>query len=128
MNANGTYDGVSIVEGHEYMETITDMRPRDRLDRHRRPENGDKCAWISSGQGAMANLTLSTGTFAVQSTWSNTSTTATAAACCTPDNRSAVVGGGSVAAHDLLRVLLPLGMIFIVGHVLARVFGPERNR
>jgi serine protease len=34
-------------------------------------ENGDKCAWISSGQGASADISLSTGTFAVQSLWSN---------------------------------------------------------
>src|SRR5207237_10066255 len=33
--------------------------------------NGDKCAWISSGQGASQNITLTTGTFAVQSTWAN---------------------------------------------------------
>jgi hypothetical protein len=71
VNANGTYDGVSIVEGHEYMETVTDMRPRTGWTDTSGAENGDKCAWISSGQGAMANLTLSTGTFAVQSTWSN---------------------------------------------------------
>jgi serine protease len=71
VNSNGTYDGVSIVEGHEYMETITDMRPSTGWTDSGGAENGDKCAWISSGQGAMANLTLSTGRFAVQSTWSN---------------------------------------------------------
>jgi len=67
----GTYDGVSIVEGHEYMETITDMRPRTGWTDSSGQENGDKCAWISSGPGAMANITTTTGTFAVQSTWSN---------------------------------------------------------
>ncbi|MCU1586853.1 MAG: hypothetical protein JWN31_346, partial [Frankiales bacterium] len=71
VNANGTYDGVSIVEGHEYMETITDMRPRTGWSDTGGQENGDKCAWISSGQGAMDNLHLSTGTYPVQSTWSN---------------------------------------------------------
>jgi serine protease len=71
VNANGTYDGVSIVEGHEYLETITDMRPRTGWTDTGGQENADKCAWISSGQGAMDNLHLSTGTFAVQSTWSN---------------------------------------------------------
>jgi serine protease len=69
--AAGTYDGYSIVEGHEYLETITDMRPRTGWTDSGGQENADKCAWISSGQGAMGNLTLSTGTFAVQSTWSN---------------------------------------------------------
>jgi len=67
----GTYDGVSIVEGHEYMETITDMRPRSGWTDSSGEENGDKCAWITSGQGAMTNITTTTGTFAVQSTWSN---------------------------------------------------------
>ncbi len=35
-------------------------------------ENGDKCAWISPGSpGGAADITLTTGTFAVQSLWSN---------------------------------------------------------
>lgn len=69
--SSGTYDGVSIVEGHEYMETITDMRPRTGWTDSSGQENGDKCAWITSGQGAMTNIHTTTGTFAVQSTWSN---------------------------------------------------------
>ena len=69
--ANGTYDGVSIVEGHEFMETVTDMRPSTGWTDSSGQENGDKCAWISSGHGAMADIALSTGNFAVQSTWSN---------------------------------------------------------
>ena len=71
VNSNGTFDGVSIVEGHEYMETITDMRPRSGWTDSSGQENGDKCAWITSGEGAMRNITTTTGTFAVQSTWSN---------------------------------------------------------
>jgi serine protease len=67
----GTYDGVSIVEGHEFMESVTDLRPSTGWTDTSGSENGDKCAWISSGQGAMANLALPTGSFAVQSTWSN---------------------------------------------------------
>ena len=34
-------------------------------------ENGDKCAWISSGQGASANVSLNGASFPVQSLWSN---------------------------------------------------------
>ncbi len=34
-------------------------------------ENGDKCAWITSGQGAATSVTISSGTFPVQSLWSN---------------------------------------------------------
>jgi hypothetical protein len=71
VNANGTLDGVSIVEGHEYAETITDQYPAGGWTDTTGYENGDKCAWISSGQGASQNITLATGTFAVQSTWAN---------------------------------------------------------
>jgi serine protease len=67
----GMLDGVSIVEGHEYAETITDQFPAGGWTDSSGAENGDKCAWISSGQGASQNITLTTGTFAVQSTWAN---------------------------------------------------------
>ena len=71
VNANGPYDGFSIIGGHEYLEAVTDMRPLDGWVDAQGSENADKCQGITSGQGAMADLTLSTGTFAVQSTWSN---------------------------------------------------------
>jgi hypothetical protein len=69
--STGTLDGVSIVEGHEYAETVTDQFPAGGWTDIQGSENGDKCAWISSGQGASQNITLTTGTFAVQSTWGN---------------------------------------------------------
>jgi serine protease len=34
-------------------------------------ENGDKCAWISSGQGASANVSMGSSSYPVQSLWSN---------------------------------------------------------
>jgi hypothetical protein len=71
VNSPGTLDGVTIVEGHEYAETITDTWPAGGWIDSTGAENGDKCAWIRSGQGASQNITLSTGTFAVQSTWAN---------------------------------------------------------
>jgi serine protease len=67
----GTDDGFTIVNGHEYAETVTDQFPAGGWTDSSGNENGDKCAWISSGQGASQNITLSTGTFAVQSTWAN---------------------------------------------------------
>ena len=67
----GAIDGVTIVDGHEYAETITDQFPSGGWTDIQGQENADKCAWISSGQGASTNITLSTGTFPVQSTWSN---------------------------------------------------------
>ncbi|MGZ4636787.1 MAG: hypothetical protein ACXVEU_12945 [Nocardioidaceae bacterium] len=68
---SGVDDGVTIVEGHEYAETVTDQFPAGGWTDLTGNENGDKCAWISSGQGAAQNITLSTGSYAVQSTWAN---------------------------------------------------------
>jgi serine protease len=62
---------MTIVEGHELAETITDQFPNGGWLDSGGAENGDKCAWISSGQGASQNISLSSGTFAVQSLWSN---------------------------------------------------------
>ena len=72
----GTLDGFSIVNGHEYAETLTDQFPAGgwttlQAGHYNGEETGDECAWISSGTGASANVTLATGTFAMQSTWSN---------------------------------------------------------
>lgn len=69
--AAGTLDGVTIVGGHEYTETITDQFPAGGWTDSRGSEIGDKCAWISSGQGAAQNITLATGSFAIQSMWAN---------------------------------------------------------
>jgi serine protease len=62
---------VTIVGGHEYAETITDEYPPGGWNDSALNEDGDKCAWIASGQGASQNITFTTGTFAVQSTWAN---------------------------------------------------------
>ena len=68
----GTLDGVSIVEGHEYAETITDQNPPGGWTDSSGSETGDKCAWIAPGTpGGVFNLTTSTGTFAMQTTWAN---------------------------------------------------------
>jgi len=68
---NGYFDGFSIVGGHEYAETITDPYPNSGWLDSRGAENGDKCAWISSGQGAASNIAVGGHSFAVQSLWSN---------------------------------------------------------
>jgi serine protease len=70
-NGLGAKAGITIVEGHELAETVTDQFPNGGWLDGSGAENGDKCAWISSGQGASANVTLSTGTYPVQSLWSN---------------------------------------------------------
>lgn len=68
---NGYFDGFSIVGGHEYAETITDPQPNSGWLDGRGGENGDKCAWIGSGQGAASNIAAGGKVFAVQSLWSN---------------------------------------------------------
>ena len=70
-NGLGPKAGITIVSGHEMGETVTDQFPSTGWVDSGGAENGDKCAWIQSGQGASANVTLSTGTFPVQSLWSN---------------------------------------------------------
>jgi serine protease len=70
--SGGTLDGVTIVGGHEYAETITDQFPAGGYTDSAGNENGDKCAWISSGQGATQDYPFTTtDSFPVQSTWSN---------------------------------------------------------
>ena len=70
-NGLGAHAGITIVAGHEMTETMTDQFPAGGWLDSSGAENGDKCAWISSGQGAASDITLSTGRFPVQSLWSN---------------------------------------------------------
>jgi ricin-type beta-trefoil lectin protein len=72
VNSPGTLDGISIVEGHEYAETITDQNPPGGWTDSSGAENGDKCAWITPGTaGGSFDLSLTTGKFAMQTTWAN---------------------------------------------------------
>jgi hypothetical protein len=97
-NGLGAHAGITIVAGHEFAETETDPFPSTGWVDSAGSEIGDKCAWIASGQGAAANVALSTGTFPVQSLWSNAFNSgsggcvlsyAPAATGCTPgDDRS----------------------------------------
>jgi len=71
-NGLGPDAGITIVGGHEMAETVTDQFPSTGWLDSSGAENGDKCAWISSGQGAAANVTLTNGSSVpVQSLWSN---------------------------------------------------------
>ena len=67
----GTLDGFTIVEGHEYSETITDQNPAGGWTDSSGEENADKCAWLTSGAGRSQNVAFTTGTFAMQGTWGN---------------------------------------------------------
>lgn len=66
----GAYDGFTLVGGHEYTETLTDphlnawLDPRDSVSGG---EIADKCAWRHPD----GNIHLGTGSFAIQSLWSN---------------------------------------------------------
>jgi serine protease len=72
VNSSGTLDGVSIVEGHEYAETITDQNPVGGWTDSSGNETGDKCAWITpKTPGGSFDLKTSTGTYAMQTTWAN---------------------------------------------------------
>jgi serine protease len=70
-NALGPKAGITIVGGHEFAETETDIFPNGGWLDGNGAENGDKCAWVSSGQGASANVSMNRATFPVQSLWSN---------------------------------------------------------
>jgi serine protease len=71
-NGLGPNAGITIVEGHELAETMSDQFPNGGWLDGGGAENGDKCAWISSGQGATASVNFQGGgSFPVQSLWSN---------------------------------------------------------
>lgn len=67
----GLGDGISLVEGHEYAETLTDQNPNGGWLDPAGLESADKCAWLTTGNGAMGNVALATGLFPMQSIWSN---------------------------------------------------------
>jgi len=74
--AAGVDDGFSIVEGHEYAETLTDQDPiygwvNEQRQGYFGEEVGDECAWITSGQGALADVLMGNGAYAMQSLWAN---------------------------------------------------------
>ena len=70
--ASGALDGLSLVGGHEYAETLTDEYPPGGWTTAGGEEDADLCAWINPGSpGGAKDITLSTGSFAVQATWSN---------------------------------------------------------
>ena len=63
--SSGTLDGVSIVQGHELAEAITDPLLNAWYGSSG-SEIGDRCAWVN-----LQDITTSGGSFAVQPLWSN---------------------------------------------------------
>jgi hypothetical protein len=68
---NSNDEGITIVGGHEYAETLTDPEAGNGWVDSSGAETGDKCAWISSGQGASTVIAMNGAYYAVQSLWSN---------------------------------------------------------
>jgi len=66
-NGLGPDAGITIVGGHEFAETETDIFPSTGWTDGSGAENGDKCAWNS----ATANESLNGASFPVQPLWSN---------------------------------------------------------
>jgi hypothetical protein len=99
VNSNGTLDGVSIVNGHEYAETITDQNPPGGWTDSSGAENGDKCAWIAPGSsGGGFDLSLATGTFAMQTTWANDGSGGSGA--CEASHPIVTNGGNAVTVNN----------------------------
>jgi hypothetical protein len=65
VNSNGTFDGFSILGGHEYAEAITDPLGGGWYDASG-AEIGDNCAWA-----LLSNAILGGSPYAVQALWSN---------------------------------------------------------
>ncbi|MCX3058273.1 Ig domain-containing protein [Streptomyces beihaiensis] len=74
----GELDGYTMTLGHEWQEMMSDQNPAGGWTNHVRgssyngQENADECAWLQPGTfGGAANVTMGTGTFAEQASWSN---------------------------------------------------------
>jgi hypothetical protein len=66
-NGLGADAGITIVEGHEFAETITDQFPNGGWLDSGGSEIGDKCAW----NAATTNETFGSNSYPVQPLWSN---------------------------------------------------------
>jgi hypothetical protein len=64
----GTYDGVTVVGGHEYAETQTDPQPSSGWVDSSGSEIGDKCAWLKP---PASDQTMNGSSFPVQGLWSD---------------------------------------------------------
>ncbi|WP_329579136.1 putative Ig domain-containing protein [Kitasatospora sp. NBC_01250] len=94
VNSPGTLDGWTMTLGHEWHEMMSDMYPaggwtnQQSGSSYNGQENSDECAWLAPGTaGGAAMVSMSTGTFAEQASWSNDTN---ACAISHP-----IVGGGS---------------------------------
>ncbi|MGW2250703.1 putative Ig domain-containing protein [Kitasatospora sp. NPDC001660] len=77
-SGSGRLDGWTMTLGHEWHETMSDQFPAGGWTNHvsgssyNGQENSDECAWLQPGTaGGAAMVTMGTGTFAEQASWSN---------------------------------------------------------
>jgi serine protease len=83
----GAIDGYTMVEGHEYSETITDQNPAGGWTASSGEENADECAWLNPGtQGGATNVSMGNGSYTEQGTWSNDTNRC--------DTSHTIIGGG----------------------------------
>ena len=104
----GADDGITIVEGHEYAETITDQFPPAGWLDSSFSENADKCAWVVPA----ADVTFSTGTFPMQPTWANDANSATDTGGCELSHAIAVSDAGQ---SSIMPITSPGGQTATVG-------------
>ncbi|HEV2333550.1 MAG TPA: Ig-like domain-containing protein, partial [Gammaproteobacteria bacterium] len=91
VNSPGTLDGWTMTLGHEWHEMMSDTFPAGGwTNASSGEENSDECAWIAAGQaGGAANVSMATGTFTEQASWSNDTNSCAIS--------HAIVGGGGNA-------------------------------
>lgn len=109
----GDNDGWSIVSGALYAGTITDpFPPSGWIDPNDGSGIANKCAGIAAGAaGGPFNLTLATGTFAVESLWSNAAFNGGANGCVATgaiQDSVSIISPGSQASPVGATVNLPI--------------------
>ncbi|MEZ0091154.1 putative Ig domain-containing protein [Streptacidiphilus sp. EB129] len=98
--SSGTLDGYTMTLGHEWHEMMSDQNPAGGWTNHtgdatyNGQENSDECAWLAPGTaGGAAMVTMGTGTFAEQASWSNDTN-----AC---SISHPIVGGGGTTSNTV---------------------------
>ena len=122
----GLLDGVSLVGGHEYVETLTDpfpfatdptaalpdsggwLAPLTNQTTHQivgAAESADLCAWLPpAAAGHAVNLKLATGSFPVQGIWSNADATCETSRVLTDFNNDGNRDVAGIDANNDLRL------------------------
>ncbi|MEY9935941.1 putative Ig domain-containing protein [Streptacidiphilus sp. MAP5-3] len=110
----GELDGYTMTLGHEWHEMMSDTYPAGGWTNHvsgssyNGQENSDECAWLQPGTaGGAANVTMGTGSFAEQASWSNDTNS------CAISHTILTHGGGT--GGNTVTVTTPAGQSGTVG-------------